>query len=294
MGRGEYPIKLKRRLLKILEDLFKTLLNWSRKGEDKNFNEFIRLFFNSHDELVDCDKKRGRKHGCVITVQRSRDKSVDLACNRGGEPKLKAMVTHAGGIKRCFPFKLIGRHNAGGDCWKLEVVNEMHNHDLVVFEEGHATLRKMTDEELDMVATLHRLGVRARKLIQLYGINFPITNVLLRTYTTTVRIVKEQDKIGNTPMKVLENFLQNHEFVFHTRENPTNNRAEDVSFCHQMLHTMWRAFPDVLLIDTTYNTNLYKWLYVQFFGVASTSNSFCIALAVIIREREVNFTWALE
>ncbi|XP_076953166.1 protein FAR1-RELATED SEQUENCE 6-like [Bidens hawaiensis] len=57
---------------------------------------------------------------------------------------------------------------------------------------------------------------------------------------------------------------------------------------------MWRVFPDLLLIDTTYNTNMYKWPFVQFVGVTSTSKSFCIAHAVIFREQECNFTWALE
>ncbi|XP_076901075.1 protein FAR-RED IMPAIRED RESPONSE 1-like [Bidens hawaiensis] len=56
---------------------------------------------------------------------------------------------------------------------------------------------------------------------------------------------------------------------------------------------MWRAFPYLLLIDTTYNTNMYKRLFVQFVGVTSTSKTFCIAQAVIFREQLCNFTWPL-
>ncbi|XP_076889426.1 uncharacterized protein LOC143540176 [Bidens hawaiensis] len=57
---------------------------------------------------------------------------------------------------------------------------------------------------------------------------------------------------------------------------------------------MWRAFPEVLMIDTTYNTNMYDWPLVQFISVTSTSKSFCIATTFVIRERQRNFTWALE
>ncbi|XP_076882306.1 uncharacterized protein LOC143530729 [Bidens hawaiensis] len=57
---------------------------------------------------------------------------------------------------------------------------------------------------------------------------------------------------------------------------------------------MWRAFPEVLMVDTTYNTNMYDWPLVQFIGVTSTSQSFCIAAAFVIRERQRNFGWALE
>ncbi|XP_076896387.1 protein FAR-RED IMPAIRED RESPONSE 1-like [Bidens hawaiensis] len=57
---------------------------------------------------------------------------------------------------------------------------------------------------------------------------------------------------------------------------------------------MWHAFPNVMLIDTTYNTNISRWPFVQFVGVTSTLKSFCIAHVVIIRERDGNFTWSLE
>ncbi|XP_076945029.1 uncharacterized protein LOC143615922 [Bidens hawaiensis] len=140
-------------------------------------------------------------------------------------PKLKARVRHTGSIKRGCPFKLIGRYNAAGDCWKLEVVKETHNHGPVVFEEGNPALRKMTDEEVDMVAPLHRQGLRYR------------------------------------------NFLVSHGFTFHTLENPSTNRTENIFCCHEKSHTVWCAFPDLFLIDMTYNTNMYKWSFVQFVGV---------------------------
>ncbi|XP_076928108.1 uncharacterized protein LOC143591946 [Bidens hawaiensis] len=57
---------------------------------------------------------------------------------------------------------------------------------------------------------------------------------------------------------------------------------------------MWRAFPEVLLIDTAYKTNMYDWQLVQFVGVTSTSKSFYIGHTFIIREKEKNFTWELE
>ncbi|XP_076951508.1 protein FAR1-RELATED SEQUENCE 2-like [Bidens hawaiensis] len=242
--------------------------------DDDDGDRYIRemtfsYYFDSVAEFVDWVKKTGRVHGCVISVQRSRDRSVELVCNRGGEPKFKATVRHTRSIKRGCPSKVVGRYNAPGGFWKPEVVNETHNHDPVLFEEGHPTLRKLTDEEIDMVATLHRQGLRPAKIKSAIKKSFPGNNVL-------------------------ENFLQTHGFTFYTRENFSTNRTENVFFCHEKSHTMWRAFPDLLLIDTTYNTNMYKWPFVQFVGVTSTSKSFSIVHAVIFREQECNFTWALE
>ncbi|XP_076883660.1 uncharacterized protein LOC143532503 [Bidens hawaiensis] len=176
--------------------------------DDDDGDRYIRettfsYCFNSVAKLVDWVKKTGWEHGCVISVQRSRNKSVELVCNRGGEPKLKARVSHNGSIKRGCPFKLVGRYNAPGDCWKLEVVNKTHNHDPVLFEEG------------------------------------------TRDIYNVVKLVDDQDKIGDTPMQVLENFLQTHGFTFFTWENPSTNRMENVFFSHEKSHTMWRAFPFV-------------------------------------------------
>ncbi|XP_076901074.1 uncharacterized protein LOC143555395 [Bidens hawaiensis] len=164
-------------------------------------------YFNYVDELVDWVKKTRWEHGCVIFVQRSRNKSVELVYNRGGEPKLKAKVRHTESIKRGCQFKLVGRYNSVGDCWKLEVFNETHNHGPVVFEEGHPTLRKLTDEEVDMVAMLHRQGLRPTNIKAAIKERFPRNKCITRDIYNVMMFVDDQDKIGDIPMRVLENFL---------------------------------------------------------------------------------------
>ncbi|XP_076888526.1 uncharacterized protein LOC143538976, partial [Bidens hawaiensis] len=158
-------------------------------------------YFDSVAELVDWVKKTGREHGCVISVQRSRERSVELVCNRGGEPKLKGTVRYTGSIKRGCPFKLVGRYHAPGGCWKLEVVNETHNHEPVLFEEGHPALRKLTDEEIDMVAALHRQGLRAAQIKSAIKKRFPGNKCITRDIYNVVKLIDDQDKIGETPYR---------------------------------------------------------------------------------------------
>ncbi|XP_035837225.1 protein FAR1-RELATED SEQUENCE 5-like [Helianthus annuus] len=57
---------------------------------------------------------------------------------------------------------------------------------------------------------------------------------------------------------------------------------------------MWRAFPHVLMIDTTYKTNEYRLPFVQIVGVTSTHKSFCVAHAFISKEKQDNFLWVLQ
>jgi hypothetical protein len=106
--------------------------------------------------LEEWAKKRGSKHRCVIVARRSRKNDVELQCNRRGEHKSRAPVRRTWSIIKACPFKFIRRYIGKSDCWRLEVIDETHNHDAVGFEKGHAYNRKLSAEEFDLVATLFR------------------------------------------------------------------------------------------------------------------------------------------
>ncbi|XP_076955975.1 protein FAR1-RELATED SEQUENCE 5-like [Bidens hawaiensis] len=152
----------------------------------------------------------------------------------------------------------------------------------------------MNTDQRDMVESLHRAGVKPQEIEAALREKFPgVQHVLKDIYNHTAKIRRDR-LLGDTPMKALENFLAGNGFTFYTRENDTDDRTEEIFFCHSKSHKMWRAFPEALMVDTTYNTNMYNWPLVQFIGVTWTSQSFCIAAAFVIRERQRNFGWALE
>ncbi|XP_076908562.1 uncharacterized protein LOC143565487 [Bidens hawaiensis] len=148
----------------------------------------------------------------------------------------------------------------------------------------------MNSQQLDMVESLHRTGLKPLQIEAALREKFPgVQPAIKDIYNHTSKITRDA-LLGDTVMKVLENFLACNGFTFYTRENETDDRTEEIFFCHNKSHKMWRAFPEVLMIDTMYNTNMYKWPLVQFIGVTSTSKSFCIATAFVIREQQRNFT----
>ncbi|XP_076945286.1 protein FAR-RED IMPAIRED RESPONSE 1-like [Bidens hawaiensis] len=152
----------------------------------------------------------------------------------------------------------------------------------------------MNSDQLDMVESLHRTDVKPQQIEATLREKFPgVQPVIKDIHNHTAKIMRD-GLLGDTPMKALENFLAGNGFKFYTRGSDTDDRTEEIFFCHNKSHKMWRAFPEVLMIDTTYNTNMYDWPLVQFIGVTSISKSFCIATAFVIRERQRNFTWALE
>ncbi|XP_076907287.1 protein FAR-RED ELONGATED HYPOCOTYL 3-like [Bidens hawaiensis] len=145
-----------------------------------------------------------------------------------------------------------------------------------------------------MVASLHGTDVKPLQIQAALRAKFPGVQPALRDIYNHTGKIRRDALLGDTPMKAPENSLAGNGFMFYTRENETDDRTEEIFFCHNNSHKMWHAFPEVLLIDTTYNTNMYDWPLVQFISVTSTSQSFCIAHMFLIRERQRNFTWALE
>ncbi|XP_021980399.1 uncharacterized protein LOC110876537 [Helianthus annuus] len=97
-----------------------------------------------------------------------------------------------------------------------------------------------------------------------------------------------------TPMRILQQMLHEGRYVYHTRVNPETNAVEEVFFVHRYSYDMWRAFPHVLMINTTYKTNEYRLPFVQIVGVTSTHKSFCVAHAFISKEKQDNFLWVLQ
>ncbi|XP_076956427.1 uncharacterized protein LOC143631600 [Bidens hawaiensis] len=152
----------------------------------------------------------------------------------------------------------------------------------------------MTSVELDLVVTLNWNDLRPSQIHTAVREQFPGSKCRIKDRYNALSKIKDQEKFGGIPMKVLENFFHNNGFAYYTRENSSTDRTEDILFCHNISHKIWRALPEVLLIDTMYNTNTCRWPLVQFVGVTLTSKAFCIAHAFLVRETKKNFTWALK
>jgi len=68
----------------------------------------------------------------------------------------------------------------------------------------------------------------------------------------------------------------------------------DILWAHPASIDLLHAFPRDLIMDCTYNTNMYMLLLMEIFGVTSTEMTFSIAFAYLETEREDNFSWCLD
>ena len=87
--------------------------------------------------------------------------------------------------------------------------------------------------------------------------------------------------------------LQEKRYFYQFTTNNKNGRLENLFFIHPTSMTLWRAFPWVIEIDSTYKTNIYNMPLVEIVGVTSTGKTFSLAYAFIVNEREANYQWVL-
>jgi len=94
-------------------------------------------------------------------------------------------------------------------------------------------------------------------------------------------------------MRILLSQLLTNGYPHDYRVNPSTQALEELFFVHPTSHKIWRAFPHVLLIDSTYKTNKYNMPFLEIVGVTSTGKTFCVGFAVLKKERQDDYNWAI-
>ncbi|XP_035835743.1 uncharacterized protein LOC118484001 [Helianthus annuus] len=244
-------------------------------------------------------QETGKEYGYVIVTRRSKNIGgttgmVRLVCDRSGEHRSKATVRKAGSKEIGCPFSLLAIRDVTNDTWELKVENANHNHEPATSLLGHAFVRRFTKAKYKLVEQLTAQNMEPRIIFQTLRKQFPDSLHVQKDVQNAVQKIRATIMDGKTPMQVLESLLHDHQFIYDTRQEPKTDVVTEIFFVHPYSITMWRAFPHVMLIDATYKTNLYNMPFVQVVGMTSTNKSFCIAHAVICKERRGNYVWVLE
>jgi hypothetical protein len=67
--------------------------------------------------------------------------------------------------------------------------------------------------------------------------------------------------------------LEKYEYVYFTRTNCEDTTLEDIFFAHLESINWLNTFPTVLIMDSTYKTNLYRMSLFKIVGVTSTNKT---------------------
>ncbi|KAD7116864.1 hypothetical protein E3N88_04132 [Mikania micrantha] len=131
---------------------------YEEKPADSNINWETKEEFMFEEARVGWVKSRALDNGYIVVKRRTKKSKtpgsvikVWLMCDRGGEQNSIAILRRSGSKKIGCQFQLIGLYNEVRESWKLQVINDNHNHEPAQNLEGHPYVRRFTQEEEDMV-----------------------------------------------------------------------------------------------------------------------------------------------
>ncbi|KAJ9565500.1 hypothetical protein OSB04_001466 [Centaurea solstitialis] len=269
----------------------------------ENTSKFVtNKVFHSREDLVEWVQQVGRSMGYAIVIKRSVRKAsgvmskVCFMCDRGGVCRSKKISSRNTTTKKInCPFALIGKYVKAYNWWTLRVICDKHNHDHAqhIRMQGHPYAMRLSENEAQLVEDLSTQYLKPREiLIALKEKNVDNLSTLKTIYNARQKFRRTKNA-GRTEMQVVMSFLKQQGYVYESRANETTNELEDLFFAHPKSLELWRAFPDVVLIDATYKTDRYRLSLLEIVGVTSTGVTFCLAFVFMQKQRECGYVWAL-
>ena len=194
--------------------------------------------------------------------------------------------------KKCgCPFMLKGVP-LGGDRWKLEVVCGEHNHVIPNTLVGHSFAGRLKEDEKKIVKDLSLCGVKPKQILATLKQRDPDNLATMKTIYNVKAYLRLRDLEGRSIVQQLMKMLDEKHYVHYCRSDPNTDEIMDIFWAHPDSILLARCFPSVVMVDCTYKTNRYQLPLLQIVGTTSTSKTFCIALALLYKERENNYEWA--
>ncbi|XP_038721968.1 uncharacterized protein LOC120014119 [Tripterygium wilfordii] len=153
------------------------------------------------------------------------------------------------------------------DDWMLEVVCAKHNNDPALYMEGHPYPGWLSESEIQIMVDMSVQNAKSRDILTELKKRDPNNVSTIRTIYNAHKKHKTFERSAQSQMQVVFSFLKDQEYFFDYRANHATNELEDLFFAHPGSLDLLRAFPHVLLMDATYQTNRYGLPLLEIVGV---------------------------
>ncbi len=258
-------------------------------------------FYGERQELITAVKEWASSHGYAATIKNSNNHKgfIYIACDCSGTKRTTPLLTplakrrRRGSRRDRCPFLVVGRRSAG--IWGLTVRVGTHNHG-PTRPDAHPTLRRLGPTQRELVSSLSDVGVRPRQLAaQLQQTRTTPTAIPLlpRDIYNVRHELALQQLAGRTPIQsLLANFAMD-DFVSEHKLD-TDNHVTHLFFASRQSLDLYHCYPEVLLLDCTYNTNKYGLPLLNVVGITGINSTFLVCCAFVKSEGEDDFHWVLQ
>ncbi len=160
----------------------------------------------------------------------------------------------------------------------------------------HPSLRQLSDSQHEVVVSLTDAGVKPRQieahLQQSRTTDDEVPLVICDVYNIRHRHLRESLN-GRMPIEALLSQLTAEDFVL-DYELDTDRHVTHLFFASRRCLYLFSLYPEVLLLDCTYQTNRYGLPLLNMVGITGVKLSFLVGSAFLQSEMEQDFRWVLE
>jgi len=198
-------------------------------------------------------------------------------------------------MKCDFLFRVRGYLLIAGD-WSLKVGDNVgrHTHEMADELKGHRTIGRLNPNESRYLRELIDSNVPPRKILTNLRDKNGRTSTTIKHIYNACRRYRKSIRDPRTNMQYLLKSLIENKYVYHCRKYLESGDVRDIFWVHPNGVKLFNTFSTVLVLDSTYTTNKYLLLLLEFVGVTSTKLTFSIAIVYMMSEKGDNVTWTIE
>lgn len=263
-----------------------------------------RSDFISRNEALHYAQQWAREHGYGLAIKNSTDHNTKgrrattyVICDHGGRPRRSNRHVEdrrrrfTGSRKLNCPFCLKLRM-LDDIYWELVVTNPNHNHGPSSASAHPCHRRQARRAVKDSIREHLAAGLKTSKSVALLQAAQPdpLPMTMRDLYNERHAMIQEELH-GLLPVQVLLMEFDGRYYLFHERDSI--NRLTRVAFFHKESLKLLQSFPELLLMDSTYNTNRFNLPLVHITGQTCLNQTFLVGGA-FMRENEESYVWLLE
>ena len=236
--------------------------------EEVKSQDFSRFFtkgltFGKRKDAIDWVKSEAKKLTfCMINERKEsgaygKTPCTWLICERGGprtpSKDVKGLVNRPS--KKCgcqFQIKVL---EYKPNEWSILVTRPYHNHAFAKDLEGHPIAGKLTPEEMMEVDRLYKKNTKAATILSVVNEDEDNCTGQKQIYNAIQKLKKK----GMQSRTVVQEFFHRCKelgYFLEYMSDPETNKVTHMFFAHPDSIRLLRAYPYVLLIDSTYATNM--------------------------------------
>ncbi|XP_050908354.1 protein FAR-RED ELONGATED HYPOCOTYL 3-like [Lathyrus oleraceus] len=195
--------------------------------------------------------------------------------------------------KRDCPFKVRGYMLANKNR-RFNVISGLHNPDVCEKLVGHPSVCRLMPEEKECVADMILNLVQPKNILAALKRKRP-KNISNFKQMYNIRHLTNRALRGDRiEMEQLLKLLDDNSYVSRYRTCEDEVTVRDIFWTHLDSIKLFNTFSTVLILDSTYKINKYRFPSLEIVGVTSIEKTYFVGFAILECEKRTNFTWVLE